>query len=172
MLRKVRLGPRRVTAAGKFRRWKISRCAHNGDPQRGLRANSRCMTMASKSLDRLRKAGDRQTLRLTHYGRKSGRPYEVTIWYLVDNDGLYLISANAARSWVRNVKVRPAISFRVGDEVFNGNMRVITDKNERDKGKALTMRKYWYVAPMLRTGQFLMSMGMVRDNNTALEVLP
>ena len=73
--------------------------------------------MASKSLERLRKAGDRQTLRLTHYGRKSGRPYEVTIWYLVDNDGLYLISANAARSWVRNVKARPAISFRVGDEV-------------------------------------------------------
>ena len=92
--------------------------------------------MASKSLERLRKAGDRQTLRLTHYGRKSGRPYEVTIWYLVDDDGLYLISANAARSWVRNVKVRPAISFRVGDEVFNGNVRTISDKNERDKVNA------------------------------------
>ncbi len=41
--------------------------------------------MASKSFERLRKAGDRQTLQLTHYGRKSGRPYEVTIWYLVDD---------------------------------------------------------------------------------------
>ena len=127
--------------------------------------------MASKSFERLQRAGDRQTLRLTHYGRKSGRPYEVTIWYLVDDGRLYLVSANANRSWVRNVKVRPAVSFRVGDEVFNGNVRAITDKQERDKVNDLTMRKYWYLAPMLRIGQFLMSMGMVRDNTAAFEVI-
>ena len=127
--------------------------------------------MASKSLERLRKVGDRQTLSLTHYGRKSGRPYDVTIWYLVDNDGVYLVSANAARSWVRNVKARPAISLRVGNEVFNGDVRTITDKNERDKVNRLTERKYWYIAPMLRLGQFLMSMGMVRDNTAAFEVI-
>jgi deazaflavin-dependent oxidoreductase (nitroreductase family) len=129
------------------------------------------MTMASKSFDRLRKAGERQTLKLTHYGRKSGRPYEVTIWYLVDDDRLYLVSANADRNWVRNVKARPAISLRVGDQVFNGDVRAITDKQERDKVNGLTMRKYWYVAPMLRMGQFLMSMGMLRDNTAAFEVI-
>jgi len=129
------------------------------------------MTMASKSFDRLKKAGDRQTLKLTHYGRKSGRPYEVTIWYLVDDDRLYLISANANRSWVRNVKVRPAVSLRVGEEIFNGDVRSITDKQERDKVNRLTERKYWYVAPMLRLGQFLMSMGIVRDNTAAFEVI-
>ena len=127
--------------------------------------------MASKSFERLKKAGDRQTLRLTHYGRKSGRPYEVTIWYLVDDDRLYLISANANRSWVRNVKVRPAVSLRVGEEIFNGDVRSITDKQERDKVNRLTERKYWYVAPMLRFGQFLMSMGIVRDNTAAFEVI-
>ena len=127
--------------------------------------------MASKSLERLRKVGDRQTLSLTHYGRKSGRPYEVTIWYLVDKDGLYLVSANAARNWVRNVKARPAVGLRVGNEVFNGNVRAITDKQERDKVNSLTMSKYWYVAPMLRMGQFLMSMGMMRDNTAAFEVI-
>ena len=127
--------------------------------------------MASKSFERLKKAGDRQTLRLTHYGRKSGRPYEVTIWYLVDDDRLYLISANANRSWVRNVKVRPAVSLRVAEEIFNGDVRTITDKQERDKVNRLTERKYWYVAPMLRLGQFLMSMGIVRDNTAAFEVI-
>ena len=127
--------------------------------------------MASKSFERLRKAGDRQTLKLTHYGRKSGRPYDVTIWYLVDDNRLYLVSANADRSWVRNVKARPAISLRVGNEVFNGDVRAITDKQERDKVNGLTMRKYWYVAPMLRAGQFLMSMGMIRDNTAAFEVI-
>ena len=129
--------------------------------------------MASKSFERLRKAGDRQTLKLTHYGRKSGRPYDVTIWYLVDseNDRLYLVSANADRNWVRNVKARPAISLRVGNEVFNGDVRTITDKQERDKVSRLTERKYWYIVPMLRLGQFLMSMGMVRDNTAAFEVI-
>ncbi|MFZ2061066.1 MAG: nitroreductase family deazaflavin-dependent oxidoreductase [Candidatus Binatus sp.] len=129
--------------------------------------------MASKSFERLRKAGDRQTLKLTHYGRKSGRPYDVTIWYLVDNqsDRLYLVSANANRNWVRNVKARPAISLRVGNEVFNGDVRAITDQQERDKVKDLTIRKYWYVAPMLRLGQFLMSIGGMRDNTAAFEVI-
>ncbi|HZC45645.1 MAG TPA: nitroreductase family deazaflavin-dependent oxidoreductase [Candidatus Acidoferrum sp.] len=127
--------------------------------------------MASKSFERLQKAGDRQTLSLTHYGRKSGRPYEVTIWYLVDKDGLFLVSANAARNWVRNVRARPAISLRVGNEVFNGNVREITDRQERDKVSRLVERKYWYVAPMLRLGQFLMSMGMLRDNTAAFEVI-
>jgi deazaflavin-dependent oxidoreductase (nitroreductase family) len=129
------------------------------------------MTMASKSFERLRKVGDRQTLKLTHYGRKSGRPYDVTIWYMLDADRLYLVSANADRSWVRNVKARPAISLRVGEQVFNGDVRPITDKQERDKVSGLTMRKYWYVAPMLRMGQFLISMGMVRDNTAAFEVI-
>jgi deazaflavin-dependent oxidoreductase (nitroreductase family) len=127
--------------------------------------------MASKSFERLLRVGDRQTLRLTHYGRKSGRPYEVTIWYLVDDGRLYLVSANAARSWVRNVKVRPAVSLRVGDEIFNGNVRVITDAKERDKVNGLVTRKYWYVAPMLRIGLFLISMGIVRDNSAAFEVI-
>jgi deazaflavin-dependent oxidoreductase (nitroreductase family) len=126
--------------------------------------------MASKSFDRLRNAGPRQTLSLTHYGRKSGSPYEVTIWYLLDKDRLYLISANVSRNWVRNVKVRPAVSLRVGNEVFNGNVREITDKQERDKVSRLVERKYWYVAPALRLGQFLMSMGVVRDNTAAFEV--
>jgi deazaflavin-dependent oxidoreductase (nitroreductase family) len=127
--------------------------------------------MASKSFERLRKLGDRQTLKLTHYGRKSGRPYDVTIWYLVDDERLYLVSANADRNWVRNVKARPAVSLRVGDQVFNGDVRPINDKQERDKVNGLTMRKYWYVAPMLRMGQFLMSMGMIRDNTAAFEVI-
>ena len=47
----------------------------------------------------------------------------------------------------------------------------ITDKQERDKVNGLTERKYWYIAPMLRMGQFLMSMGMVRDNTAAFEVI-
>jgi len=127
--------------------------------------------MESKSFERLRRAGDRQTLRLTHYGRKTGRPYEVTIWYLVDADKLYLVTANASRNWVRNVKSRHAISLRIGEEVFNGDVREITDPQEREKVNALVERKYWYIVPMLRLGHLLSSIGVIRDNSAAFEVI-
>ena len=127
--------------------------------------------MESKSGQRLRRAGDRQTLRLTHYGRKTGRPYEVTIWYLVDADKLYLVTFNRNRNWVRNVKSRPAISLRIGEEVFNGDVREITDPQEREKVRALMDRKYWFTIPILRLGQFLSAMGIIRDNSTAFEVI-
>ena len=127
--------------------------------------------MESKSGQRLRRAGDRQTLRLTHYGRKTGRPYEVTIWYLVDADKLYLVTANASRNWVRNVKSRPAISLRIGEEVFNGDVREITDPQEREKVRALVDRKYWFTIPILRVGQFLSAIGITNDNSAAFEVI-
>ena len=127
--------------------------------------------MEPGSFERLRRSGDRQTLKLTHYGRKTGNPYEVVIWYLIGGDKLYLVSANANRNWVRNVKARPDISLRIGDEVFNGKVRVITDPDEREKVNALVERKYWFVVPMLRLGRFLSSLGIVRDNSAAFEVL-
>ena len=127
--------------------------------------------MESKSFERLRRAGDRQTLRLTHYGRKTGRPYEVTIWYMVDADKLYLATFNQNRNWVRNVKSRPAISLRIGEEVFNGDVREITDPQEREKVRALVDRKYWFTIPILRLGQFLSAIGITTDNSTAFEVI-
>ena len=127
--------------------------------------------MASKSIERLRRVADKQTLSLTHYGRKSGRPYDVIIWYMVDADRLYLVSANADRNWVRNVKQRPAVSLKVGDQIFNGNVREITDTGEREKVRALAERKYWYAMPILRFGKLLMSTGLIRDNTAGFEVI-
>ena len=127
--------------------------------------------MESKSFERLRRAGDKQTLRLTHYGRKTGRPYEVTIWYLVDADKLYLVTFNQNRNWVRNVKSRHAISLRIGEEVFNGDVREITDPQEREKVRALVDRKYWFTIPILRLGQFLTTIGIINDNSSAFEVI-
>jgi hypothetical protein len=46
--------------------------------------------MDSNALARLKAVAGRQTLTLTHYGRKSGKPYDVTIWFAVEEcQGLY-----------------------------------------------------------------------------------
>jgi deazaflavin-dependent oxidoreductase (nitroreductase family) len=127
--------------------------------------------MASKTTERLRGVANQQTLILTHYGRKTGRPYDVTIWYMVDGDRLYLASANAKRNWSRNVKARPAVSLKIGDQIFNGNVREITETQEREKVRDLVERKYWYAMPIMRVGRFLASTGLMRDNTAAFEVI-
>ncbi len=40
--------------------------------------------MDANALARLKQLAGKQTLILTHYGRKSGKPYEVKIWFVVD----------------------------------------------------------------------------------------
>ena len=127
--------------------------------------------MAARALERLNRVANRQTLCLTHYGRKSGRPYEVTIWYMVENGKMYLVSANADRNWVRNVKTRPNISLRIGDEIFNGDLRAVVDPKEREHVNELVERKYWFVMPILRVARMLSAMGIMRENSAAFEVL-
>src|SRR5271156_6398405 len=117
MLREMRLRPRGPAPPGELRGRQVPRRIPDGFAARGLHfrrttLNRRIFPMESNSIERLHRAGDRQTLKLTHYGRKTGKPYEVVIWYLVGGDKLYLVSANANRNWVRNVKARPAISLR------------------------------------------------------------
>jgi hypothetical protein len=50
--------------------------------------------MPTTLADRLAGAANVSTLRLTHYGRRSGKPYEVTIWFMVEGETVYLATAN------------------------------------------------------------------------------
>jgi len=60
--------------------------------------------MGSDVITRLRRVAAKHTLLLTHYGRKSGKPYDVTIWFVVDGEKVYIGTANVSRQWVRNVQ--------------------------------------------------------------------
>ena len=79
--------------------------------------------MESNALERLRRVAGKQTTRLTHYGRKTGKPYEVTIWFVLDQDKLYIGTANVNRQWVRKVQKTPQLKLSIGGEVFDGNAR-------------------------------------------------
>src|SRR5687767_11524253 len=67
---------------------------------------------------RLSRVAKRKTVRLTHYGRKSGKPYRVTIWFLVEGDNVYLTTMNMARQWTQNVQQRPEVELEIGGERF------------------------------------------------------
>jgi F420H(2)-dependent quinone reductase len=65
-------------------------------------------------MERLNRVARKQTVRLTHYGRKSRKPYEGTVWFVVDGERVQLGTANVNRQWVRNVQTTPQVRLLVG----------------------------------------------------------
>src|SRR6266404_1109338 len=127
--------------------------------------------MESTELARLRQVAGKQTTTLTHYGRKTGKPHEVTIWFVLDDDKLYIGTANINRQWVRNVQKTPQIKLSIGGEKFEGTARFLTDRNEHERAMAAIRQKYWIFRPIIELGRTLSAIGLMRDKTGAFEVL-
>jgi len=127
--------------------------------------------MESTELARLRRVAGKQTMRLTHYGRKTGKPHEVTIWFVLDGDKLYIGTANVNRQWVRNVQKTPKIKLSMGGETFEGNARFLTDRAEHERAIGAIRRKYWMFRPILALVRALSAKGLMRDNTGSFEVI-
>jgi len=126
--------------------------------------------MDADALARLERLAGKSTLILTHYGRKSGKPYEVKIWFVVDGDKVFLGTANAQRQWVRNVQKNPRIKLAVGGEKFDAEARFLADLAERDRALAAVWRKYWMYSPVFALGKMLTALGVMRNRTGAFEV--
>jgi deazaflavin-dependent oxidoreductase (nitroreductase family) len=126
--------------------------------------------MDSNALARLKALAGRQTVSLTHYGRKTGKPHNVTIWFAVDGDRVYIGTANVNRQWVWNVQKTPRVKLTVGDQVFEGEARSLTDRAEHERAMAAIRRKYWMFWPILALGRLLSTLGLMRDNTGSFEV--
>ena len=99
--------------------------------------------------ERLARVATKRTCRLTHRGRKSGRPFEVTIWFLVNADAVYLTTMNMRPPWTQNVQVNRDVAIRIGPETFAGEARVVTEAAEGTEGVRLLKEKYWLSRPYL-----------------------
>ena len=126
--------------------------------------------MESNVLTRLKRVAARQTVTLTHYGRKSGKPYDVTIWFVVDGDKVYIGTANVNRQWVRNVQKTPQVKLSIGGETFDGTARFLTDRAEHERAMAAIRRKYWRYRRLIALGRVLSAIGVMRDNTGSFEV--
>jgi deazaflavin-dependent oxidoreductase (nitroreductase family) len=126
--------------------------------------------MDADALARLKRLARKQTLILTHYGRKSGKPYEVKIWFAVDGDRVFIGTANVQRQWVRNVQKNPRIKLSVGGEKFEAEARFLGAPAERDRALAAMGRKYWMYSPVFAIGKMLTSVGLMRNATGAFEV--
>ena len=105
--------------------------------------------------DRLAAVSNRSTCKLTHHGRKSGKPYQVTIWFVVDGELVYLETANAKRQWVRNLQANPQISFEVGGHTFSGTSERVRDPAVERRVMDLVAAKYWYLRPFVAVARLI-----------------
>jgi len=122
------------------------------------------------TISRLNPFAGRQTLSLTHYGRKTGKPYNVTIWFIVNGDKIYLATANKNRQWVRNVQKTPQVQLSIGGERFDAQARFITDRAEHEQVLAMVHRKYWMFLPIMLTGRILMDLRVIPNKTGSFEV--
>jgi deazaflavin-dependent oxidoreductase (nitroreductase family) len=93
--------------------------------------------------ERLARVASRPTLRLTHHGRKTGRAYEVTIWFVADGNTVYLTTMDRRRQWVRNALRTPRVALQIGPERFEGTLAPVTDDAAKRHEYALLIHKYW-----------------------------
>ena len=126
--------------------------------------------MESNALTRLKRVARKQTLTLTHYGRKTGNPHEVTIWFVMHADRVYLGTANVNRQWVRNVQKTPHVRLSIGGEAFDGTARFLAARGEHERAMAAIRRKYWMFRPIIELGRVLTAMGLMRDNTGSFDV--
>ena len=126
--------------------------------------------MESNVLTRLKRVAAKQTLILTHYGRKSGKPYNVTIWFVVDGDKVYIGTANVQRQWVRNVQKTPQVRLSIGGEAFDGTARFLDGQAEHEHAMAVIRRKYWMYRPFIALGQILTAIGVIHYKTGSFEV--
>ena len=98
---------------------------------------------------RIARVASRSTCRLTHYGRKTGRPHQVTIWFLPDGDHIYLSTMNMQRHWTRNVQANPRVVLQIDDERLAGTARQVTAADEMAHVARLMKRKYLLSRPYL-----------------------
>ena len=63
---------------------------------------------------------NQSTVKLTHFGRRSGNPFQVTIWFAVIDGELWIGSLDVTRGWVRNLRAngRARVDFGQGPADF------------------------------------------------------
>ena len=88
-------------------------------------------------------AAHEREVKLTTYGRKSGKPSDVTIWIVTDGKRLFIRSGQGmVRQWPQNLVARGEGLLHLGDLEVKVKPRPVTDPAEARASSALYTKKY------------------------------
>ncbi len=70
----------------------------------------------------------RKQIQITVKGRRTGRAITVPVWFVVDENSLWLLPVYGSRTqWYRNLEVNPALGVKLGDLRRRLRARLVTD---------------------------------------------
>ncbi len=90
------------------------------------------------------------TVVLTHYGRRSGRPYRVRLWYAELDGRLWVGSLDARRQWVRNLAASGQAAVDFGRGPRPCRFLKIDDPRELARYERAIEHRHPVLAPLLR----------------------
>jgi deazaflavin-dependent oxidoreductase (nitroreductase family) len=80
---------------------------------------------------------------LTTKGRKTGKPHEIEIWFGVVDNTIYLLSGGGGEAdWVKNLRVTPEATVRIGKYIFPVTARIVENGEEESQIRPLMAAKY------------------------------
>ena len=89
------------------------------------------------------------TVKLTHFGRKSGKPFNVTIWFTVIGGDLWIGSLDENRNWVKNLRATGKARLDFG----SGPQDVVAEFSDSDNDRAryadAVSKKYWLLSRVI-----------------------
>jgi deazaflavin-dependent oxidoreductase (nitroreductase family) len=83
------------------------------------------------------------TLQLTTTGRKSGKRHTVTVWFLIEQQTVYLVTLRLQRDWPRNIRKNGRVELDIAGKSFKGHAKRILEAKRLAHVKALLAQKYW-----------------------------
>jgi len=93
--------------------------------------------------ERLAAVASRSTLRLTTFGRKTGKPHPVPVWFMVEGSTVFLGTLKLKRDWPRNVKHNPSVKLEIGDLRLTGRAHRLTSAAQLERVAGMMRQKYW-----------------------------
>ena len=67
---------------------------------------------------------------LTSMGRVSGKPHQIEIWFVTQNNSIYMMAGNHGSDWVKNLRKDPNAQVRIAKNHFSGIARLVSDQAE------------------------------------------
>lgn len=85
-------------------------------------------------------------LYLITIGRQSGLPREIEIWFVANDDKLYVLAEHFRNAqWVKNIERNPRVRVRLANHEFSAVARVLDRKRDQDawlRAQELARSKY------------------------------
>ncbi len=108
----------------------------------------------SFAADLLDAAKREREVKLTTFGRKTGKPHQVTIWITTDGQHLYVRSGQGLRrNWPQNLVARGEGMLQIGKTEVGVKPRHVTDPTDARMVSGFYKRKYGPFVKASRSNQ-------------------